>query len=84
MTVYSYLSVLDGEQDEAVGILLKEGLLGMTSLELGSLVIGNDNVLDGLPRGGVVAVAVIGRCGGSGRGGDEGVLGGGGGSNNVR
>ena len=56
----AHLSIVDGEQDEAVGILLEERLLGVAALELGALVLGHDDGLDGVLGGRVVHVGVVG------------------------
>jgi len=50
---------VDGEQDEAVGILLEERLLGVAALELGALVLGHDDGLDGVLGGRIVGVGVV-------------------------
>lgn len=55
----AHLSILDGEQDEAVGVLLEEGLLGVTALELGALVLGDNDGVDGVLGGRVVDIGVI-------------------------
>ena len=55
----AHLGILDGEQDEAIGVLLEEGLLGVTALELGALVLSDDDGVDGVLGGRVVNIGVV-------------------------
>ena len=59
-TNFAHLGILDGEQDEAVGIFLEKGLLGVAALQLGALVLGDDDGVDGVLGGRVVHVGVVG------------------------
>jgi hypothetical protein len=47
----TYLVVLDGEEDEAVGVLLEEGLIGLSLLNTRSNLGNLEGLLDGLGGG---------------------------------
>jgi hypothetical protein len=47
----TYLVVLDGEEDETVGVLLEEGLIGLSLLNTRSNLGNLEGLLDGLGGG---------------------------------